>query len=288
MSGWRLWLAVCVLGLLLGLGLARLTQRDQPGGVPQTQPQSELAVGQRQPGFSLSDLDGKQVGAEQFAGRAMLVNFWATWCAPCRREMPALQAASDRDGVALAVGTGLVGEARRSGIGAAGVGVGPLVGADLLVESGGDITDSGDLSVSGLASFSANAGSADVTLGDAGDTVNFGREILVVLGSPGGCGNKHPCLRVEGVERHDRHATGDLRRATAPGCTVAQRQHHRAAGHSMPGEPAPRRVGDPVGPIAGPFAVILFQFVQLNPPMTVQACPSMRYSPAAGKLLRRA
>jgi thiol-disulfide isomerase/thioredoxin len=38
------------------------------------------------------DLDGATFTLEEFAGQVVLLNFWATWCAPCRKEMPALDA----------------------------------------------------------------------------------------------------------------------------------------------------------------------------------------------------
>ncbi len=100
MSGWRLWVSVVVLGFLLGTALAWVTNNTR---APEPRAESGLEVGKAQPGFSLPDLDGERVASERFKGRTMLVNFWATWCAPCRREMPVLQAASERYGEALAV-----------------------------------------------------------------------------------------------------------------------------------------------------------------------------------------
>lgn len=47
-------------------------------------------LGQRRPDFTLSDLHGNAVSASDFDGRVWLVNFWATWCAPCVEEMPML------------------------------------------------------------------------------------------------------------------------------------------------------------------------------------------------------
>ena len=51
-----------------------------------------LMVGDRPYEFALSDLDGNSVTLSQFIGRPILVNFWATWCGPCRIEMPEIQA----------------------------------------------------------------------------------------------------------------------------------------------------------------------------------------------------
>ncbi len=48
------------------------------------------------PTFSLPSTSGNQIGIEQFKGKAVLVNFWATWCAPCLVEMPLLQTVSER------------------------------------------------------------------------------------------------------------------------------------------------------------------------------------------------
>ena len=43
------------------------------------------------PDFSLMNLDGDTVSLEQLRGRHIMLNFWATWCAPCIKEMPSLQ-----------------------------------------------------------------------------------------------------------------------------------------------------------------------------------------------------
>ena len=42
------------------------------------------------PDFSMPDLDGNETSIRSWPGQAMIVNFWATWCAPCLREIPLL------------------------------------------------------------------------------------------------------------------------------------------------------------------------------------------------------
>ncbi|ASK61318.1 alkyl hydroperoxide reductase [Virgibacillus phasianinus] len=63
-----------------------------------------LDVGEIAPDFELSTLDGGTVKLSDFRGQRVMLNFWATWCPPCRAEMPDMQKFYDnKDVVILAV-----------------------------------------------------------------------------------------------------------------------------------------------------------------------------------------
>jgi thiol-disulfide isomerase/thioredoxin len=57
--------------------------------------QARLAPGQAFPALSATGLDGGTLNAGSLKGKVLVLNVWATWCPPCRREMPSLQRLSE-------------------------------------------------------------------------------------------------------------------------------------------------------------------------------------------------
>jgi peroxiredoxin len=89
------WLSLVVVPAVAAIGLA--CGVDVRG----------VEVGDRVPQYSAQDLSGREVSLDDHLGEVVLVNVWATWCGPCRVEMPPIQASyrryKDRGFTVLAV-----------------------------------------------------------------------------------------------------------------------------------------------------------------------------------------
>jgi thiol-disulfide isomerase/thioredoxin len=89
--------------LFLGLVAVGLGGCEQHSAGPTVQEKGSIAagdIGPRLPDFSVMDFQGHKLTAAGLRGKVVLIDFWGTWCAPCKTEMPGYQALMDRYGAA--------------------------------------------------------------------------------------------------------------------------------------------------------------------------------------------
>ena len=89
----------CLTFLLLAVvGLAGCTQHPASPAQPKIAAIAAGEIGSRLPDFSMKDLQGHEVSSADLRGKIVLLDFWATWCQPCKKEMPGYQKLLDRYG----------------------------------------------------------------------------------------------------------------------------------------------------------------------------------------------
>lgn len=120
-------LIVIAIGLVFYIGMDKMNEEDlENNDVPDINIEDEMGnnqieendikeiqyaeVGERAPDFTLKNLDGEKVSLSDYKGKIVFLNFWATWCPYCVKEMPDLDRIyrenEDNDFVVLAVSVG--------------------------------------------------------------------------------------------------------------------------------------------------------------------------------------
>jgi peroxiredoxin len=94
---WKNGIAIVVLLLVVGWGIYDFSQnkKEQSSTATQTIELEDVDIGikkgNRAPNFTLLDFEGNEVELSDFIGKKVILNFWATWCPPCRAEMPHME-----------------------------------------------------------------------------------------------------------------------------------------------------------------------------------------------------
>jgi cytochrome c biogenesis protein CcmG/thiol:disulfide interchange protein DsbE len=87
------WIAVAVAVVVIAVGVVLATQ---VGGDPRADATHSQLVGDAAPSFSVRPLGGGSLSRGDLLGKAVIVNFWNSWCVPCQDELPALHRFADR------------------------------------------------------------------------------------------------------------------------------------------------------------------------------------------------
>lgn len=114
-NGLVLFASLAIAGMVMASMMLLAETNNRPSTIETTraavvaQGSANVTSGWRVPNFELTALNGETVSFSEYRGKIVLLNFWATWCVPCQREMPAFNdfmANPPEDVVILAINNG--------------------------------------------------------------------------------------------------------------------------------------------------------------------------------------
>jgi thiol-disulfide isomerase/thioredoxin len=94
-SSWKLFVLLGV-GLIFGTFVGSVIYFAGNLSSNSTVRKDSPEIGKAAPEIKLQDLDGNEVSTSSFVGHPLVLNFWASWCAPCKAEMPLLEAYAEK------------------------------------------------------------------------------------------------------------------------------------------------------------------------------------------------
>lgn len=95
--GWReILIGLALAGLSIALYVIFFKSNQPPSEVQEIRAASRPRVGNPAPDFTLPTLEGNPVRLSNYGGKVVFLNFWATWCPPCRQEMPSMESLYQR------------------------------------------------------------------------------------------------------------------------------------------------------------------------------------------------
>lgn len=96
------WFGILLIAVLVGIAGFNLYQDRKNvtdignAGIAVADDKTGIAIGEKAPDFTVQTIDGKKVNLSDYKGKKVFLNFWATWCPPCKSEMPHMQSFSEK------------------------------------------------------------------------------------------------------------------------------------------------------------------------------------------------